>query len=200
MNGPDQPLTTYRQRSHALAPDVEFTLDEGVLSWADNKGHTGALNLAQISGLRITYDPSRLMAPRWIVDITADGVKEVRFTSTTLVGAGGLRSRNSAFLGFLAALHDGLGERAPGAICRFGPSRPVYALYVTLWWLPILGMIWGTYRAFTTSIASAGLFFAFLSLYSGRFALGYTYYNRPRRYDPRHPPLHLLPKPSTRDV
>ncbi|OQW50082.1 MAG: hypothetical protein A4S15_01255 [Candidatus Raskinella chloraquaticus] len=190
----------YRQRPHALSPDVEFALAGGVLSWADKKGRTGALEIAQLRHCRILYDASRLSAPRWIVDLQGSDRQELRFTSTTTAGAGGMRSRNGAFLAFLGHVHAALAAQAPGAICRFGPGLLTYCLHSLLWCLPVLGMFWAAYLGFTTSGILAGVFFTFLALYSGQFALRYAYYNWPRIYDPRHPPLHLLPKPSPHDV
>lgn len=190
----------YRQRPHALSPEVEFTLAGGILSWADNKGRTGALDIARLRRCRIIYDVSRLSAPRWIVDLRAADHQELRFTSTTTAGAGGMRSRNGAFLAFLHHVHAALAARAPEAICRFGPGRLAYCLHSLLWCLPVLGMFWAAYLGFATSGIIAGAFFTLLALYFAQFAVRYVYINWPRPYDPRHPPLHLLPKPSSRDV
>lgn len=190
----------YRQRAHALAPEVEFGIDRSTLSWADAKGHSGAVDLARITGVRVVYDPSRLILPRWIVDVWTQGDKKLRFTSSTLIGSGGFRPRHAAFLAFLAALHQALADKAPRAECHFGPNLASYLLHVVLWWLPVLALGWGAYLGFITSIASAGVFFGFITLYAAQFALRYTYYNYPRAYAPTHPPLTLLPKADARDV
>lgn len=191
---------TYRQRPHAMAPEVEFGIANGLVSWADTKNRSGTLRLSKISDLRILYDPSRLIMPRWIVDIYVAGQEELRFTSTTLVGGGGFRSRNQAFLAFLAALHAAIAREAPQARCRFGPSWPGYIVRLVFWWLPVFAMAWGTYLGFTTSISAAGVFFGFITLYAAQFAARYSYYNWPRRYASNAPPVSLLPQPTPRDV
>lgn len=200
MDTANADIPIYRQRPHPLAAEVEFRIENGLLSWSDKKGRSGALRLSRANECRITYDPSRLSLPRWVVDVRETGGQALRFTSSTLLGGGGFRSRNSAFLAFLAALHENLHADAKNVSCHFGPTFPSYVLRVLLWWLPVLGMGWAAYLGFTNQSGSAGVFFAFITLYAGQFAARYSYYNKPRRYPPAHPPLHLLPQPTERDV
>ena len=199
MDSVNETPLLYRQRPHTLAPEVEFSLDRGVLSWTDSKGRSGAISVGDIRDLRIIYDPSRLLQVRWVVDIIAQDKEEIRFTSTSLMG-GSFRARTTVFLPFLAALHQELARAKPNIACHIGPNGPSYVIRCLLWWLPVCAMVWTASHGFTDSALSTAVFFGFLALYSGQFAIKYSYYNFPRRYRPDAPPLHLLPKPSERDV
>lgn len=199
MDNATDPTLVYAQRSHPLAAEVEFRLANGFLSWSDKKGRKGALRTTHISDLRITYDPSRLTQARWVVDLKSKEAEALRFTSTTLI-SGSFRPRHGAFLAFLSALHTTIRRDAPHAICRFGPSWPIYSLRMTLWWLPVMGIGLVAYLSFTESALSAGVFFSFMMIYCGQFAARYAYFNWPRHYQAEAPPMALLPKPTPRDV
>jgi hypothetical protein len=191
--------TVYRQRPHALAPEVEFETTDAGLAWEDAKGNTGTMPWGDVVKLRLTYDPARAQAPRHVLEVTSRSGAVVKITSTTYVGMAQFRPRNRKFVAFLEEMHARLKGRA-GVAFITGRGWALYALYLAVW-IGCLGfMAWGIVAFALANQLFVSVVVAAMTAWFGRIAYVYARNNRPGTYDPTALPHVKLPRPSERDV
>lgn len=191
--------TVYRQRPHALSPEVEFEVGETALTWEDAKGNTGAMPWPEVMDLRLTYDPARLQAPRHVLEIASHAGAKLKITSTTYVGMGQFRPKNKAFVAFLEELHERLKGR-PGVRFTTGRGHVGYVLYLAVW-LVFLGFLaWGIVAFALTNQPFVSVVLAVMTGWFAWIAYVYARNNWPGPYDPAALPYKKLPRPSERDV
>jgi len=192
--------TVYRQRPHALAPDVEFEAGEDALTFEDSKGVTGRIPWGDVGRVRLTFDPARIRQTRHVADIFSRSGQRVRLTSTTFAGMGMYKSRNRAFVAFLETVHARLLARGRDVAYETGNGYAGYVPYLALWLVFLGALVWGAFQMFLGGqnlmagvLGAMVVYFAFL-------AYDYARKNRPGSYNPAALPYDILPKPSENDI
>jgi hypothetical protein len=190
----------YRQRPHALAPEVEFEAKDDRLAWEDSKNARGELAYADIARMRLTYDPARIRQTRHVLDIEARTGARVRITSTTFAGMGLYKPRNRAFVAFLTDLHRRIAASGARPACEIGRGWAPYLAYLAVWITCLAAFVWGAWQFWLANQTALGLALLLMTAYFGWMAATYARNNRPGSYDPADPPLSVLPKPTEGEV
>lgn len=189
----------YSQKPHALAPQVDFEAGTDALSWRDSKGRTGALPYGEIARVRLGYDPGRMQAPAYTVEIEGLSGARVKVTSTTYRGMGSYRSRGRVYARFVEELHRRIATVNSGVEWRVGRGGAGFIAYATVWFIGLVAIAYGVWLAFVAGQNAIGLMLGMMTAYFGYLGVLYVRNNWPRAYDPHAMPRDLLPTPTDQD-
>jgi hypothetical protein len=190
----------YAQRAHPMSPEVEFEVGTDRLAWRDAKGSSGELPLREIARVRLSYDPSRMMAPRHVLDLFTRAGGRIRITSTTYRGLAQFRPRNRAFAAFVRRLDERLVGLGSDAVGELGRGWPRFVLLSGLW-IVLLGATAVTVVALALSrqwVPTAVL--GAMAAYFGWVFWCTARLNLPRAFRVGALPEEALPRPSPSDV
>ena len=183
---------TYQFRPRMLGSDHSFRLGGDSLEW-NVAGHSGRTAYAMITHIRLSYRPSNLGSSRFTTEIWSRNAPRIEIASASSRSIVGTEDHAAAYRAFIRELHARIANS--GANCRFESGFAAWR-----WWpmaivgvATVLGLGFVVVRAIASGdLRASFLIVALVGLLSWQM-VPLVVRNRPRQYDPRHPPEEVLP-------
>ena len=188
----DEATALYTHTPRPVAAPVSFSLEPGRLV-VDSGRKVTQVRLDAVEEARLSYEPGRIGHRQFRTRLRLTDGRSVTYTSLTWKSMIEARQQAREYRDFTAALLAEIARRSPSARFVAGRSAPYWLMtgFVTLGL--VAGLVWVLWRSLDKAAWSLGAFAAAMTLVGIWQLEPMLRLNKPRRFDPSHPPAELMP-------